>query len=83
MKLYAVFAEGVYRHECGGIYSTLESACEVADAMAQGSDGHHDYCVYEYELNNCPPWKPMERWGSGMEREKPVREFKVPYRSKA
>ena len=45
MSVYAVFREGVYRHECLGIFTNTERAIERARECAAG-DGD-DYHVYQ------------------------------------
>jgi hypothetical protein len=50
--LYAVFREGAYRHECAGVFSTLEAAAACADALAEGDvDHHHSYDVVPFRLD--------------------------------
>lgn len=52
MKLYAVFREAVYRHECGGIFSTQELAEASARQLACGEpDRHHRYDVVPFDLD--------------------------------
>ena len=52
MKVYAIFKEGVYRHECGGIFSTLELAKESALVLLSGeNDDYHTYSILTFELN--------------------------------
>jgi hypothetical protein len=52
MNLYAVFKEAVYRHECGGIFATLDDAVIAADTLAENDvDNHHIYQVYDFTLN--------------------------------
>jgi hypothetical protein len=52
MKVYAVHREGVYRHECCGIFRALDHAREVAQVLATGDD-YHDFEVYEYEVGKA------------------------------
>ena len=55
MTVYAVFQTAVYRHDCDGIFSTLERAREVADTCALAGDGHHAYKVIPFEVDvACP-----------------------------
>ncbi len=64
MKVYAVFREGVYRHQCGGIFTSLEIAKHVARACCERDyDGYHTYDVVPFDLDEpvaqaCPP----HRW---------------------
>lgn len=52
MKLYAVFKEGVYRHDCYGIFSTQEKAEAVAKEAAEAeTDDWHNFDVQEYALD--------------------------------
>jgi hypothetical protein len=53
--VFAVFQEAVYRHDCDGIFSTLEKAIEVANACAAAGDGHHEYRVVPFELDQACP----------------------------
>ena len=49
MKLYAVFQEGVYRHECGGIFTTEAKALATAKKLATGDrDSYHEYAVVPF-----------------------------------
>ena len=50
--VYAVFQEGVYRHQCGGIFTELKDAEEAALALikAERDDWHH-YEVVPVKLN--------------------------------
>jgi hypothetical protein len=52
MKLFAVFQQGVYRHECGGIFSTEEKAKDAATRLAMyDCDSYHRYEVYPFNLD--------------------------------
>ena len=52
MKLFVVHKEGVYRHECGGVFSEYSRAVEAAIALASGDrDSYHAYEVRHYILN--------------------------------
>ena len=56
MKVYAIFKEGVYRHECGGIFSTLEKAKDAAKSLISGEDDdYHTYKVLAFDLDVCTP----------------------------
>lgn len=51
-KVYAVFKEGVYRHECGGIFSTLEKAKKAAIYYYDNDiDHHHSYDVIGFNID--------------------------------
>ena len=53
--LYIVFREGVYRHECGGVYSTEALAIEAAIALIKGeNDDHHHYTIVPLTLDATP-----------------------------
>ena len=55
MTLYCVFQEGVYRHDCEGVYDTFEAAVEAANSVAADDrDDYHNYEVTAYELNQRP-----------------------------
>ena len=52
MTVYAVFREGVYRHECGGVFSTLDLAKAAADTLADREpDNYHGFDVVPFELD--------------------------------
>lgn len=54
--LYAVFKVGVYRHECGGVFSTLEVAEAAARGLIVGErDDYHDYEVVPFVLDETTP----------------------------
>ena len=45
-RLYAVFKTGVYRHECGGVFSGYASAIDAAVRLIrQERDSYHSYNV--------------------------------------
>lgn len=51
-ELYAVFKDGVYRHECGGIFDDIELAKSAARKLIGGErDDYHNYEVVPFELN--------------------------------
>lgn len=52
MNLYAVFQQGVYRHDCVGVFDTLDLAVAAADGAAEAEiDNHHSFEVFQYVLN--------------------------------
>lgn len=52
MKVFAVFQNGVYRHECAGIFDTLDKAENCAEELvAAEKDTYHNYEVCSFELN--------------------------------
>ena len=52
MKIYVVFRNGVYRHECGGIFSTFELAKSAAKCLLEGEpDDYHYYDIVMFELD--------------------------------
>lgn len=54
MTVFAVFREGVYRHECGGIFPDEQKAIEAADLLAMSEpDDHHRYSVVPFELGTA------------------------------
>jgi hypothetical protein len=56
MTIYAVFKQGVYRHECGGVFSTMEMAYAVArQLLAAECDHYHTYEVTPFELDEATP----------------------------
>jgi hypothetical protein len=70
--VYAVFKEGVYRHECGGIFSTQEAAINAAKFLIAGeSDDWHTYSVVPFELDLAPRRTP-EDWQVVIGHTKPI-----------
>ena len=52
MKVYAVFKEGIYRHECGGIFGLKSLAWDAAMRLIQGeTDDYHSYQIVEFTLD--------------------------------
>lgn len=52
MNLYAVFQEGVYRHDCVGVFDADRKAIDAADLTAANDrDSYHDYRVVPLVLN--------------------------------
>lgn len=52
MKLFAVFKEGVYRHECGGIFDSKDAAVKAAEKLRDGeNDDYHSYVIVPFNLN--------------------------------
>ncbi len=52
MELFAVFKEGAFRHECGGIFDDQAKAIAAAREFALGeTDGYHSYDVVPFTLN--------------------------------
>lgn len=50
--IYAVFRNGIYRHECGGLFSTLALASAAAVSLRDGEpDSYHYYNVIPFELD--------------------------------
>lgn len=67
--LYAVFKEAVYRHECGGIFSTLEKAENAAKDLRDGEpDSHHNYVVVPFYLDEKTEQTPLIEKTYGSER---------------
>lgn len=51
--VYCVFEEGVYRHRCFGVFSSLklaEAAAHKADSKA--SDDYHNYSVVPFTIDH-------------------------------
>lgn len=53
--VYVVTMVGVYDHGCGGVFTTREAAEGHARAMADDSDGYHDFRIDEVPLD-VPIW---------------------------
>lgn len=67
MKVYAVFKTGVYRHECAGIFSTIDAADAAAERCISGErDDYHNYKVVEFELDAVTPQTPLVKRPVGM-----------------
>ncbi len=50
--VFAVFREGVYRHECLGVYTDRDPAVDRALAVARAEpDGYHEIHVRGFVLN--------------------------------
>ena len=62
MKVFAVFQEGVYRHECGGIFSTQEKAEACAKKLLINDDSYHHYDIIPFEIDTETPF--TSRFGS-------------------
>lgn len=66
--VYVVFKEGVYRQECGGIFTTREAAVTAAKALLLGErDDYHTYEIIAFPLNKLTEQGPL-RLGNGMVR---------------
>ncbi len=66
IKLFAVFKTAIYRHACGGIFSTREAAVKAAVELRDGEcDGHHNYVVVPFILNEKTDQTPLinNKWG--------------------
>ncbi len=51
MKVYAVFKTGVYRHECGGIFKTIEEAEFAAEHFLRNEfDNYHEFDIVSFEV---------------------------------
>jgi hypothetical protein len=50
--VFAVFREGIQRHECGGIFTKQSDAEKTAYALINGEpDDYHTYTVVEFILD--------------------------------
>ena len=72
MKVFAVFKVAVYRHECGGIFSTLDAARAAALSQIIGEcDDHHSYAIVPFEID-CPTQQtPVTGWRAGGDLDEP------------
>jgi hypothetical protein len=60
MDLYAVFKTSVYRHECAGIFTTIEKAKDAAIKCLRGErDEHHYYEISSFVLDEITPQSPV------------------------
>ena len=49
MDLFTLFQTGVYRHRCGGIFTTRELAISAAIELAKAEpDNHHNWNVFMF-----------------------------------
>lgn len=81
MKIYVVFRQGVFRHECGGIFSSLDAAEACAQQLiASEDDDYHRYEVVPFVLDEVtaqfPPY-PERRLPRAilLEEQKPISVF--------
>lgn len=52
MNIFIVHKEGVYRHECGGVFSSLELAIAACKQIHTGDrDDYHSYEVRQHVLD--------------------------------
>ena len=50
--LYAIIEEGVYRHDVGGVFSSLEqAAAEAKVKVLAEKDHYHDWLVLEFKVD--------------------------------
>jgi hypothetical protein len=60
MNLFAVFKEGVYRHECGGIFGSKGLAVLAAEKLRDGeSDDYHSYSIVPFNLDVITQQEPL------------------------
>lgn len=60
--VFAVFKKGVYRHECGGIFTTFELAQDAAISLLRGErDDYHIYDVVYFNLDEQTPQTTLEQ----------------------
>lgn len=75
MNVYVITMEAVYDHGCGGVFTTRGAAETYARALADDSDGYHDFRVEEYPIDH-PVWVsgrfPSWRRGRGQRRRPTV-----------
>jgi hypothetical protein len=71
MRLFAVFKHGIYRHECGGIFSKQALAESQALHLARvDRDRYHEYQVVPFELDATP--------ADNLGEVPPIRSFRKP-----
>lgn len=55
-ELFCVFQEGIYRHQCGGVFSTLDKAIAAAKKLiAEEWDDYHEYTLVPFVLDEVSP----------------------------
>lgn len=60
MTLFAVFKNGAYRAECGGVFSSKEKAKAAALHLASNDrDEYHSYDVYPFEIDEIMQQAPV------------------------
>lgn len=53
-EVFIVFQQGVYRHACGGAFSTSEAAIlRIEELIAADRDSYHSYEVVPFILDHC------------------------------
>jgi hypothetical protein len=67
VTIYAVFKQGVYRHECLGVFSSEAMARAAAESYAKGEDGYHTFEVVPFTLDAACATEPHE-WREGESR---------------
>lgn len=82
VTVYAVFRHGVYRHECGGVFTSRESAEAVAKTLLSAEpDAHHRYEVVPFTLDLTPAVvSPTMRYDSPVSESEAVAVFERPAR---
>lgn len=55
MDVWIVTMNAVYDHGCGGVFSSEDAARGHAQALADDSDGHHDFRIERLTLDD-PVW---------------------------
>lgn len=52
VTLYAVFREGIYRHECGGVFDSVINAEQAREVLIGWDiDSYHEYTIVPFVLN--------------------------------
>lgn len=60
-SVFVVFRQGVYRHECGGVFLTLDQAISAAvEHIKTEKDEYHTYTVHEFEIGVPIKWELSE-----------------------
>lgn len=55
MDVWIVTMVAMYDHGCGGVFTSEDAAREHAQALADDSDGHHDFRIERLRLD-APVW---------------------------
>lgn len=68
--VWIITMTAVYDHGCAGVFTTRQAAVEHAEALNLDSDGHHDWRVEPFTLDEpidiagrTMPWAVPERGG--------------------
>lgn len=74
--VYAVFKEAIYRHECGGVFDSLQKASDAAAyLLSREKDNHHRFVVHRFLMNRITPHMDTGDWFDFLDEEEPLVTF--------